>query len=889
MLPAQHQFPGVPPSGPGGGSVAYSRRGSAQALPPQVQQPPVYGNQAYQHPFLHQVQQQAGVPQGHQSVVRMPSGNYQQQRRPFQTLLPNVGHQGSFPQQIQMQSHTSPMIQSPNEMRSVSSSSAIPKAFQGPTAVPEQVSGHSASLPQQPGNSGLTGAHTGQPSQERCLSNQVAELPSPGTSPIQQELRIRSADERAAGSGPQQTVPETNVGKKNKSSGSSVHCPRRGSTGTSKKPTCFDLLYNDALIRRAKKQQEEDLQRAKPRRNVPGRTPQQWEAKWNAMVRKHQDKLISNEALKRRLELSKLEDERRECTFKPVTWSSRKSLREQKSYLSKLQQFTDKQRELKEAMYVLHHEDKKIDDHIAVELSQDINNAPITRESDDDMRALLDFYRRRRCEEANRLCTRKLDILSEASRLEQLYKRTAASGNLDETDLTKSVGFDLHFAQNVRNEITQDIDTANSLRPGARFRAILDAVLMGEAPQRSESPRSAASSMRSYTPGAGVHISTMNRATFGGSPSASDHLGSAQCPQGYNRHGESYNGDAQYGSHHLHQGGSSAPGVCPHSSRGEFNSPSKGPCAGVPLSPPQMEQQHQGMAAQWSAGGPSNTMRVQQVVSGQPESWNTSGTGYHAVPNAQQNPQMPQQPTQQTYAQSLPMSGGFPQPAHQQYPNYGMGTMVGPQQPNQAQAGHTGQMMRQQYPVTNYQSGTPAHPIQMQPASTPEGYAPMYGSAPQQIQTPGHPSYPQYQPFASPDNLHSFGSAPTTVQQWNHFTPNMHEVARSSTRAASAQGKVLSGEHASAPSVAGGQHGQTPLSGVSPRVADQQRKNGTLLREVSPGPEGSVAPPAQAMAAAAKMVGGAMLRMGGNGYSTFVDFASTAKQLQRGGTVPLRG
>lgn len=40
------------------------------------------------------------------------------------------------------------------------------------------------------------------------------------------------------------------------------------------------------------------------------------------------------------------------------------------------------------------------------------------------------------------------------SRLEQQYKRTAASGNLDESDLAKSVGFDLGFAQSVRNEIT---------------------------------------------------------------------------------------------------------------------------------------------------------------------------------------------------------------------------------------------------------------------------------------------------------------------------------------------------------------------------------------------------------------------------------------------------
>ncbi|PFH31260.1 hypothetical protein BESB_031340 [Besnoitia besnoiti] len=241
----------------------------------------------------------------------------------------------------------------------------------------------------------------------------------------------------------------------------------------SRKQTCFDHLYNDALVRRARKQKEEEALQSKPRTG-PSRTPQQWEQRWAAMVKKHQDKLITNENLKRKLEISKIEDESRECTFKPVTWSSRKPLAQQKACLLKMKQLTEKQRELKNAVYVLQQEEREIDEHIAKELQDDI--AVVSESgSEEEVQKILQFYRQLRAEETSRLRSLKLDLVSQVSRLEQQFKKTAATANLDEADTAATVGFDMKLAGLVREEVRDDIDAANSLRLGARFRTLLEA------------------------------------------------------------------------------------------------------------------------------------------------------------------------------------------------------------------------------------------------------------------------------------------------------------------------------------------------------------------------------------------------------------------------------
>ncbi|CBZ52584.1 conserved hypothetical protein [Neospora caninum Liverpool] len=226
--------------------------------------------------------------------------------------------------------------------------------------------------------------------------------------------------------------------------GSSQHVRPEVSGRGSRKPTCFDLLYNDAL-----------------------------------MVKRHQEKIQTNENLKRKLDISKLEDERRECTFKPVTWSSRKPLAQQKACLIKMKQLADKQRDLKNAVYVLQQEEREIDDHIAKELQADIA-AAYESENNEEVHKVLDFYRHLRAEETSRLRSLKLDLVSQVSRLEQQYKRTAATVNFVEADIAATVGFDLKLADQLHEEVREDIDAANSLRLGARFRMILEAVTTGQ-------------------------------------------------------------------------------------------------------------------------------------------------------------------------------------------------------------------------------------------------------------------------------------------------------------------------------------------------------------------------------------------------------------------------
>ncbi|KFH00238.1 hypothetical protein TGVAND_282070 [Toxoplasma gondii VAND] len=251
-----------------------------------------------------------------------------------------------------------------------------------------------------------------------------------------------------------------------------------GSGRRSRKPTCFDLLYNDALVRRARKQREEEALRSKPS-NGQKQTPQQWEQRWSLMVKRHQEKLQTNENLRRKLDISKLEDERRECTFKPVTRSSRKPLAQQRSCLIKMKQLADKQKDLINAVCVLHQEERDIDDLIAKELQADIACASESG-NNDEIHKVLDFYRHLRAEETSRLRSLKLDLVSQVSRLEQQYKRTAAAVNLVESDIAETVGFDLKLAEQLNDEIRQDIDAANSLRLGARFRSILEAVTTGQ-------------------------------------------------------------------------------------------------------------------------------------------------------------------------------------------------------------------------------------------------------------------------------------------------------------------------------------------------------------------------------------------------------------------------
>ncbi|KEP61753.1 UNVERIFIED_CONTAM: hypothetical protein HHA_282070 [Hammondia hammondi] len=251
-----------------------------------------------------------------------------------------------------------------------------------------------------------------------------------------------------------------------------------GSERRSRKPTCFDLLYNDALVRRARKQREEEALRSKPS-NGQKQTPQQWEQRWSLMVKRHQEKLQTNENLRRKLDISKLEDERRECTFKPVTWSSRKPLAQQRSCLIKMKQLADKQKDLINAVCVLHQEERDIDDLIAKELQTDLACASESG-NNEEVHKVLDFYRHLRAEETSRLRSLKLDLVSQVSRLEQQYKRTAAAVNLVESDIAATVGFDLKLAEQLNEEVRQDIDAANSLRLGARFRSILEAVTTGQ-------------------------------------------------------------------------------------------------------------------------------------------------------------------------------------------------------------------------------------------------------------------------------------------------------------------------------------------------------------------------------------------------------------------------
>lgn len=417
---------------------------------------------------------------------------------------------------------------------------------------------------------------------------------------------------------------------------------------------------------------------------------------------------------------------------------------------------------------------------------------------------------------------------------------------------------------------------------------------------RSVSPRFPTSNVRSYTPGPGAQISSLNRSTFGGSPSMLNHLRRDQCPmpRGFNPHGESHRNDGQYGRQIDLQADSPGFSSRPHSSRRDYaSSPMRGPSPSMLRSPPQMEQQRQDMAGQWTAGLTNfAAVGVQQAANSQADCWKTPRTVFHGAPNTQQNQVVPQPTAQQMYAQSVTMAGGFPQPTafpasggapqfQQQHPSYSIGAMGGTHQQNQVSAGHIGH--NRQYPVPNFQSGLPAYPMQMPTPNTPEVYMPMQRNLPQQVMQPqGHPSYPQYSPA---DSFQSYGSAPGP-QQWGQSMAGMHDAGNSS-RFSATQGRTTSGERGSSPPPAALQVGpsqQTPPAMSSPAF-QQQQKNATLRRGVSPGPQVRVSAPVHAMAAAAKMVGGAMLRMGGNGHSTFVDFASTAKQLQRGGTVPLRG